>query len=217
MKRPSHLPCWLIGMFCLQLACQGCATQSKEPGRAVASPPSAEPTQASLAAAEQQASPTKEEAAALSDDGSLSNAPPAPAQAPAGAAAARASAKPAARAASGADAEHMRAPVTTSASKSKTARARAESASPAPPAAAPAFGEPPELRAAILEFDAQWEQLSASKACEDACRALESMRRSAQRICDLVVTSDPRQRCPTARARLDQASRDLAARCTECR
>jgi hypothetical protein len=215
MKRPSYLPCWLLGMFCLQLACQGCATQSKEPGRAVASPPSAEPTQASLPAAEQQASPTKEEAAAVSDDESLSNAPPNPAQVPAGAAAARVSAKPAARAASGADAEHRKAPVTTSTSKGKSARA--DSASTSAPAAAPAFAEPPELRAAILEFDAQWEQLAASKACEDACRALESMRRSAQRICNLVVTSDPRQRCQTAQARLDQASRDLAARCTDCR
>lgn len=83
--------------------------------------------------------------------------------------------------------------------------------------AALVYSESPALVAAVVEFDKQWEILSASRACEDACRAFDSMRRSAKRICDLVVAEDPRQRCRTAQARLDQASRDLAARCTECR
>jgi hypothetical protein len=80
-----------------------------------------------------------------------------------------------------------------------------------------AYSESPELVAAIVEFDKQWDALSVSRACDEACRAFDSMRRSAKRICDLVVAGDPRQRCRTAQARLDQASRDLAARCTECR
>lgn len=97
----------------------------------------------------------------------------------------------------------------------------APKAAPAPYAPAqqaePTLAETPELLAAIAEFDTEWQQLSATRACEDACRALESMRRSAQRICDLVVASDPNQRCRTAQGRLDQASRDLAARCSACR
>lgn len=80
-----------------------------------------------------------------------------------------------------------------------------------------AYSESPDLIAAVVEFDKQWEALSGSRACDDACRAFDSMRRSAKRICELVVADDPRQRCRTAQARLDQASRDLATRCSECR
>ena len=102
-------------------------------------------------------------------------------------------------------------------------RAKAERAAP-PKAledssldAQPAFAESPELLTAVADFDNQWETLSTTRACEDACRALESMKRSAKRICDLVMDGDPRDRCPTARARLEQASRDLTSRCTSCK
>lgn len=83
--------------------------------------------------------------------------------------------------------------------------------------AQPAYAEPPELARALAEFESQWEALSTSRACGDACRAFESMRRSAQKICDLVLDGDPKARCPTARARLEQASRDLSERCSTCR
>jgi hypothetical protein len=81
----------------------------------------------------------------------------------------------------------------------------------------PAYAEPPELASALLEFESNWDALSTSRACDDACRAFESMRRSAQKICDLVLDGDPKARCPTAKARLEQASRDLSARCSTCR
>lgn len=81
----------------------------------------------------------------------------------------------------------------------------------------PAFAEPPELALALSEFESQLETLSTTRACDDACKALESMRRSAKRICDLVLDSDPRERCQTARARLERAARDLSTRCSDCR
>ncbi|HMA92857.1 MAG TPA: hypothetical protein VKP30_09230 [Polyangiaceae bacterium] len=108
---------------------------------------------------------------------------------------------------------------TAGASRREAEAASKAAPAPYPPAqdAVPTLVETPELHAALAEFDTAWQHLSASRACEDACRALESMRRSAQRICDLVVASDPNQRCRTAHGRLDQASRDLAARCSGCR
>lgn len=83
--------------------------------------------------------------------------------------------------------------------------------------ARPAYAEPPELMRAIADFDSQWEAFSTSRACEDACRAWQSMKRSAERICALVVDGDPRERCPTAKARLDQATRELTSRCNNCK
>ena len=104
----------------------------------------------------------------------------------------------------------------------KSGSARASETAPSrltldEPEAQPAYAEPPELTQALAQFDAQWETLSTSRACDDACRALESMRRSAQKICDLVLDGDPRAHCTTARARLEQATRDLSARCSTCR
>jgi hypothetical protein len=81
----------------------------------------------------------------------------------------------------------------------------------------PTIVESAEIRAYVQEFDAEWEKLSSSRTCEDACRAYSSMTRSAARICDLVASGDPRARCRNARSRLDQASRDLANRCAACR
>jgi hypothetical protein len=82
--------------------------------------------------------------------------------------------------------------------------------------ARPAFAEPPELQRALAEFETQLTTLSTTKSCGDACKALDSMRRSAQQICTLVMDDDPRRRCPTAKERLEQAARDLSARCPSC-
>ncbi len=217
MKRHSCLPRWSWGILFLPFTYAGCATQSKEPGRAVSAPSTAEAPKASTAPAEMKTQQPSVEAADSAEDESFAGSPVAPAQAPTPAAAAappapKAANKPASRA----DAARSGGAVSASgtARKSKSAPA---SLGQHEQDAAPAFAEPPELRAALLEFDAQWEQLSTSKACEDACRAHESMRRSAQRICDLVMASDPRDRCRVARGRLDQATRDLASRCADCR
>jgi hypothetical protein len=86
-----------------------------------------------------------------------------------------------------------------------------------PTFAEPTFAEPPELSEVLNEFEMQATALSTNQTCDTACQALESMRRSAQKICVLVADSDPRARCSTARARVEQASRELSARCTTCR
>jgi hypothetical protein len=83
--------------------------------------------------------------------------------------------------------------------------------------AQPVYAEPPEVAQALLDFDNQLEALSTTRACDEACRALESMKRTAQRICELVLDADPKERCRTARVRLEQASRDLTTRCPSCR
>lgn len=83
--------------------------------------------------------------------------------------------------------------------------------------AEPAYAEPPEMAQALKEFDSQLQALSTTRACDEACRAFESMKRTAQRICELVLDADPKERCRTARGRLEQASRDLTTRCPECR
>lgn len=216
MSRSRFACCWLLGLFAIVPTCFGCgcASRPKESSSAPAALASAATPTDSQPAAEMQAPQPGSEAAEATREESLAKTRRAPGQVPKSAPVV-APAQPADRSETD---DAIAVPKRTSPASSGPKRKSAE-ASPAgaPGAAAPAFAEPPELRAAIQEFDAQWEQLSTSRACEDACRAFESMRRSAQRICDLVVASDPRQRCRTARDRLDQASRDLASRCTDCR
>ena len=55
--------------------------------------------------------------------------------------------------------------------------------------------------------------LSTAKDCEVARKALESMKRSRDRICDLNGPEDPGARCAKARARVDAASEDLKRGC----
>lgn len=108
------------------------------------------------------------------------------------------------------------APSPPRASRKESAVHSSETADVSPAEPTLGYSESKALLAAVVEFDTEWDRLTTSRGCDDACRAFESMRRSAKKICELVVPQDPRQRCRTAQARLDQASRDLAARCTEC-
>ena len=80
----------------------------------------------------------------------------------------------------------------------------------------PTLADPPELRAALADFQGAFEQLSAGGTCDDACRAFSSMQRAAKRICELVVTRDPKGRCRAAEERVEQARRDLISRCGSC-
>jgi len=219
MKCPLSPTNWVTGLLVVELICAGCgcASQPKDAGSASALSTPVQAPQASTPMMEPQAVTSQNEACSAKEDEDLAKTPSDSARAPQGAAVTVAPAKPVARATSGASAERKRAPAMTSSPKSKSENAAYDSPTLAPEPATPAFAEPPELKAALLEFDAQVEKLSLAKGCEDACRAFASMRRSAQRICDLVVSSDPRQRCRTARDRLDQAARDLASRCAECR
>lgn len=52
----------------------------------------------------------------------------------------------------------------------------------------------------------------ATHACDEACRALGSMKRAADRICQLEVG----ERCEQARARCEEATRRVREACPEC-
>lgn len=80
-------------------------------------------------------------------------------------------------------------------------------------AEAPDAGEDAETLARAIEtsFARLGDQL-ATHACDEACRALASMRRAADRICDL----EPGERCAGARARCEDASRRVREACPEC-
>lgn len=96
-----------------------------------------------------------------------------------------------------------------------------ESAPPAPPAASPA---PRQESVEKREEDtgsagspaagsSAAEGASAGSTCDLVCRALASMRRSADRICEIVGDEDPR--CTQARGRVsDAAHRVESASCT---
>jgi hypothetical protein len=220
MKILSRNRWWWCYLCCIQLTI-GCGTQSKEPSRVVGSPPSAQAPSAEGAkprAESPQPSTFSQPPPAVADtndqtSGSgkgINSTGDQSARAP------RSESKQRGTPAKAVD-ERPRGVARPPKERGDLSDVKSGKSALAPEPAAPAFAEPPELRAAILEFDAQWEKLSSSRLCEDACKAFESMRRSAQRICDLVVSGDPRERCRTARSRLDQASRDLAARCADCR
>lgn len=66
---------------------------------------------------------------------------------------------------------------------------------------------------ATLEQNLASEQAALSTTdCATACRALASIRRAADRICAL----DPDERCASARARADEATRRVRDACPEC-
>lgn len=193
---------------CVATATYACARASREPDQAPAAS-SVERSESEKAAAAAAPSPTlPQKSAPLPETAEEVQQQPAPEPVPS---------KPATHQRSRGAASPARESMAAEKKGSPTMR------SPEPPTQAPGadpalvYAESPDLVAAVVEFDKQWETLSAARACDDACRAFDSMRRSAKRICDLVVAGDPRQRCRTAQARLNQASRDLAARCTECR
>lgn len=215
-----------IGGLGLTLLLAGCAGQTRESGKlsepsarakvpastASASPAVLGPGMPAPPASEEKSLADSESLAPSPQDKMKDRAPSAPALR--------------ARGASLAASPSKREAPKTSPSSAKKAGAAESGAGYAEPGAAvddptgdarPAYAEPPELLRAIADFDSQWETFSTTRACDDACRAWQSMKRSAERICALVLDGDPRERCPTARARLDQASRELTNRCSSCK
>jgi hypothetical protein len=195
----------------------GCATQPKESGKAadsVASTRAIKPPSLPVAVVPSNQTAPQEEAHPNAEESTTqSKASPSPTYAP----------KPSGERKRGASTHSAKeaefTPPQSGARPSSKASAPAKAAGPAfdNSEIQRAYAEPPELASALLEFESNWDALSTSRACDDACRAFESMRRSAQKICDLVLDGDPKSRCPTAKARLEQASRDLSARCSTCR
>lgn len=83
-----------------------------------------------------------------------------------------------------------------------------------------AAGAPPVTPSEAPAREPRAEQLKAGESegvlrdpCAIACRALASMTRSAQHICEL---SDDGERCTRARARVSQAKERVRAHCTAC-
>jgi hypothetical protein len=101
-------------------------------------------------------------------------------------------------------------------------RRDAEKAPPPPPPPAPPPGskprpEPPADAPGAGEATGSDTEASArvGSACDVACRALASMKRSAARICALA--GDSHERCVRARAKVAEAERRVSGAACECR
>lgn len=85
--------------------------------------------------------------------------------------------------------------------------------------AQPGYAQPPPAALddaeSLLERDFKdvARALGSGKDCETAKKALESMKRSASRICDLNGPDDPGGRCARARDRVDAASDNVRRGC----
>lgn len=76
-----------------------------------------------------------------------------------------------------------------------------------------AQGFPPKEDATTLERNLASETATLSTAdCTTACRALASIRRAADKLCEL----EPGERCAAGRAKADEATRRVREACPEC-
>jgi hypothetical protein len=100
---------------------------------------------------------------------------------------------------------------------------KADAGPPAEAAPAPASA-PKAATAGPRDKDRAGDETTASEAqaegtvgsaCDLVCRALGSMRRSADGICSL--TGEPHQRCSSARGRVERAARQVAGAGCQCR
>lgn len=73
-------------------------------------------------------------------------------------------------------------------------------------------GDPTALAREIETTYAKLGEELSTHACDEACRALASMRRAADRLCAL----EPGERCEQARTRCDAATRQVREACPEC-
>jgi hypothetical protein len=199
----------LFDCFTVAIALTACGTTTKEPSRAATSaPPPQTANELESLHAPAAAAPMQEESAPDTAGGQqLPRAPSATTHD-----------DERSKRAQRADARDL-GTVTPAKAKAAGAPERKESsrgalASPPAAPAAPAGNDTPQLSAAIVEFDNAYDQLNTSRGCDDGCRALASMRRAAQRICDIVISNDPQERCRIARSRLDGATKDLNAKCS---
>jgi hypothetical protein len=78
--------------------------------------------------------------------------------------------------------------------------------------------EPPmTLEEALTTFDrAATELASGGRDCKEACKALGSMERSRDRICELNGPDDPGERCTKANERVESSREALRRRCGSC-
>lgn len=115
--------------------------------------------------------------------------------------------------------------------RDKEGPGRVESVAPAPPAAQPASPASRPFRGAddavtslSPRFQAFFEDFRvaemalthASDACDDACRALRSMVRAAERMCAIAGNEDEQLRCERARDRVRGAREHVRRACRSC-
>jgi hypothetical protein len=98
-----------------------------------------------------------------------------------------------------------------------------------PPAAAPPAGyaEPPSAQdpharyeRASIQLSQAKEQLrvaTSQKDCATACRALDSMERAAEQVCEIASSSEERRSCKTAEGDVADARKRVQAACGGCR
>lgn len=73
------------------------------------------------------------------------------------------------------------------------------------------------LEEAMASFDrAATELASPARECKQACKALGSMERSRDRICELNGPDDPGERCEKAKERVESSRESLRRRCGSC-
>ncbi len=85
-------------------------------------------------------------------------------------------------------------------------------------AAAPARADDDAMATAVAEFDLAVKELSLSAPCDTMCRALQSMARAADRICELARdgTAADQKRCTDAKQRVAEATAKVRAACPNC-
>jgi hypothetical protein len=103
----------------------------------------------------------------------------------------------------------------------RTEAAQPRAAAPAPPIAeAPGAADPhsPAGRARVRLSEArrELEIAMSERDCARVCRALESMERAAQQVCELARSPEERSECASATQQVDKARGKVQSACGEC-
>jgi len=102
------------------------------------------------------------------------------------------------------------------------AEAAAPPATPPPPpfAVAPGAADPHSpagrARVRLAEARRELEIATSERDCARACRALESMERAAQQVCELARSPEERSECASATQQVDKARGKVQSACGEC-
>ena len=139
--------------------------------------------------------------------------------------AAAAGANKSSRAPEGGAATEMAAPRAEAAPVSPAAGAAAPPAAPAP---APDYARPPPApgaadphgfggaRVRLAEARRDFDIATSERDCARACRALESMERAKEQVCELAHSPDERRECATAGEQVDKARAKVQSACGGC-
>jgi hypothetical protein len=114
----------------------------------------------------------------------------------------------------------------TGPSAGEVSNLRTEAAPPRAAAPAPPFAEAPgaadphspagRARVRLSEARRELEIATSERDCARACRALESMERAAQQVCELARSPEERSECTSATQQVDKARGKVQSACGEC-